>query len=123
MTKEPNIILETEAGTIWMRIEEVEASLKISDKTQEKIIAILEEKPAKLAIDMHKVDFIDSAFLGVLISSFKEAKKQGTDIVLYNLRSNVRAIFSLTRLDTILPIFPDKQAVEEKWKIDDRPLS
>ena len=116
MEKDPRITLETDHDRIWIKIEEVEASAGISEKSNSRLLEIIAHKPEKMSIDMESVDFIDSAFLGVLVSVFKTAKSEGIDIALFSLRSNVKAVFSLTRLDRLIPIYPDRKAVERKWE-------
>ena len=101
-----------ENGVLWIGINEPEASIRISSKVHEKFDEYLSENVSTLAVDMSDIDFIDSSFLGILVSAMKEADSQGKKIMLFGLRPNVKAIFDLTRLDKLIPIFPDKGAVQ-----------
>ena len=101
-------------GVLWIVINEPEASIRISSKVHEKFDEYLSEDVAAIAVDMSAVDFIDSSFLGILVSAMKVADSQGKKIILFGLRPNVKAIFDLTRLDKLIPIFPDKKAVQSE---------
>lgn len=63
-----------------------------------------------LLVDLTPTEFVDSSGLGVLVSSLQTARKQGGDIFLFGMSSNVRALFELTRLHTVFQIFDDEDS-------------
>lgn len=59
------------------------------------------EKVADLEIDMTNLEYIDSTGLGVLIGALKRLKINGNQVIITNLRDNVKKIFVITGLDEI----------------------
>ena len=105
-----NVSSQEEDGILWINIGEPEASIKISSKVHQKFDEFFAAGALKIAVNMNEVDFIDSSFLGILVSAIKEAGGRGIKIVLYGVSSNVRAIFDLTRLDKLISILPNREA-------------
>ncbi|MGK7946725.1 MAG: STAS domain-containing protein [Microcystaceae cyanobacterium] len=56
-------------------------------------------------IDMESVEFLDSAGLMALVSSFRLAQSQGKRINICSLAPSVKIIFELTQLDKVMPIY------------------
>jgi len=110
-----NVNSKEEGGILWIQIDETEASIRISSKVHQKFDEYLSAGNKKIAIDMSKVDFIDSSFLGILVSAMKDADIKGIGISLFAVRPNVKAIFDLTRLDKLIPILEDKDAVKKRY--------
>ncbi|GFE71541.1 STAS domain-containing protein [Chroococcus sp. FPU101] len=63
-------------------------------------------------IDMGKVEFLDSAGLMTLVSSYRLAQSLGKRLNICSITPSVRIIFELTQLDRVLPIFDDRFAFE-----------
>jgi anti-anti-sigma factor len=55
-------------------------------------------------VDFGKVDFIDSAGIGTLISLSKLMKDNGGSLQLRNLGDNIKRVFALSRLDNFFKI-------------------
>ena len=62
-----------------------------------------------LIVDFSKVDFIDSSGLGMLVSLFKLMNGKG-DMALCSLNPGIMNMFTLTRMDRIFRIYPDKSS-------------
>lgn len=66
-----------------------------------------------IVLDIFGVEFMDSSFLGVIISSLKKIGKSG-NIAILGASSNVMRLFELTRLDKIFPMYDNEiEAVKE----------
>jgi anti-sigma B factor antagonist len=65
-----------------------------------------------LLIDMHKVEFLDSAGLMALVTGYRLAKSLERRMSLCCVAPSVRIIFELTQLDGALEIFEDRAAFE-----------
>lgn len=102
-----------ENGILWINIGESEASIKISSRVHQKFDEYLSAGVNSIAINMSLVDFIDSSFLGILVSAMKDADSKGIRIVLFSVRPNVKSIFDLTRLDKLIPILEDRAAAAD----------
>jgi anti-sigma B factor antagonist len=104
-------------GILWIKIAEPEASIRISSKVHRQFEEYFALSVKNIAVDMSEVDFIDSSFLGVLVSAMKTAQQTGHKIALFAMRPNVRAIFDLTRLDKLISILSDEDAVKSSFKV------
>lgn len=59
----------------------------------------------KVIIDLSEVDFIDSTFLGVLVSSLKKIAHMQGDLHLVMTKNEPLGILRLTRIDKVFSIF------------------
>ncbi|MDH4248771.1 MAG: STAS domain-containing protein [Deltaproteobacteria bacterium] len=59
-----------------------------------------------LVINFEKVNFIDSSGIGLIVSIFKTMQQKHGKFALSNLSKKNEEIFSITRLNKILDIFP-----------------
>jgi len=62
----------------------------------------------RFVIDLSDLDFIDSAGLGVLVSTLKGVRARGGDLRICCVKDPVRMIFDLTRLSKVFKIFADR---------------
>jgi anti-sigma B factor antagonist len=65
-----------------------------------------------IVLDLGGVSFVDSAGLGLLVRLHSSSRAAGGDLKLCALDERVRAVFAMTRLDTVLPPYQsDAKAV------------
>lgn len=76
---------------------------------QEELAAATQESPARVIVDLSRVDFVDSTALATLVGGMKRARQGGGDLRLCAPQPPVRMIFELTRLDKAFEIFPQAQ--------------
>lgn len=62
-----------------------------------------------MVINFDKVNFIDSSGIGLIVSIFKTMQQKEGKLALTNLSPKNMEIFSITRLNKILDIFPTEQ--------------
>jgi anti-anti-sigma factor len=60
-----------------------------------------------LIVNLNGVDYISSIGWGVFISNLKELREHGGDVVLTNMNANVRNIFELMELSSIIKSFDE----------------
>lgn len=65
-----------------------------------------------ILVDMSRVDFIDSASLMVLATSFRKAQSMGRRFSICSVSPSVAIIFELTQLDKVFEIFENRRAFE-----------
>lgn len=58
-----------------------------------------------LVLNMRKVEFIDSACLGVITGLARRLREKGGDVRLASLHDEVQSILQITRLERIFKIF------------------
>lgn len=78
--------------------------------TVEQIVqSALEAGRSVILLDVHSVDYINSAGLRTLVQLFKQIKRRGGQLVLINPSDNVQRLLELVGLDTVFDIRYDAQ--------------
>lgn len=93
---------EVDQGTHVMLVPEGKFNLVAAPLLKARINDLLAAGQARLVVDLHAVDFIDSSGIGTLIGGLKAARQQGGDLRIANAGEQVRAVLKLTNLDRIL---------------------
>lgn len=70
---------------------------------REKLVA-LAQGPVKVALDLTRLEWIDSSGVGALISLFKRARTSGGDVKVGGLQAQPKEIFRLLRLEAALEV-------------------
>jgi len=65
---------------------------------------VFEGRAWPIVIDLAKLDFIDSAGLGMLLIVRDEAKKANRSLVLRGPRGQVKRMFDVTKFDTLFTV-------------------
>jgi anti-sigma B factor antagonist len=84
----------------------------------------MESNPSILAIDMNKLDYIDSSGIGTLIKSLNVVKNKKGILILIGLKPMILNVFKLAKLDMFFEIMSNDQfnakfSSEEDKEIDD----
>jgi anti-sigma B factor antagonist len=82
-----------------------EANLSNSDQFKAELVSLLDQHHKILILDLQELKYVDSAFLGALVSSLKYAISMQLDIVLAGLRTDIRDLIKLIRLDKVFKIY------------------
>ncbi len=83
------------------------------DSFQEKLTNFVTHNPYRdFLVDMHQVEFIDSAGLMAIVSAFRLAQRLNKKLSVCSLSPSVRIIFELTQLDRALEIYESRQAYQ-----------
>ena len=85
-----------------------EVDLFNSGEMKQKLLSLIEQKPANFVIDCSNLDYIDSTALGALVAVLKNTKGYGCDISLKNVKPNIEKLFKITNLDKVFKIEGDK---------------
>lgn len=103
-------IIEEIVDDIVIEIINMErATLKEAGNLKNLIYDKIDNGYKKVIIDMSKVDFIDSTFLGVIVSSLKKVANLNGDLKLVGFKPAVRAMFELTRLFRVFETYTELQ--------------
>ncbi|WP_196062474.1 MULTISPECIES: STAS domain-containing protein [unclassified Serratia (in: enterobacteria)] len=79
----------------------------VSTQFKEDIQAMIAQGTHHILLDFGQVDFIDSSFLGTLVSLLKSLHGKG-ELAVCSLNNNIHSMFKLTRMDKIFTIGTDK---------------
>jgi len=82
-----------------------EANLSNSDQFKAELVKLLDQHNKIIILDLQDLKYVDSAFLGALVSALKYAISKKLDIVLVGLRTDIRDLIKLIRLDKVFKIY------------------
>lgn len=99
-------IIDERIGDIAVVTVKVErATLQVADEFKTKLAAIIDEGFKKVVVDLSDCEFLDSTFLGVLVSTLKKTVRQNGDLKLIGFQPAVRSMFELTRMYRVFDSF------------------
>ena len=64
-------------------------------------------------LDMSQVPYVDSAGLGTILMFYVSAEKNGRKLALAGVTERVLSLIRMTRVDTVLSMFPSIEAAEQ----------
>lgn len=98
-------IVKEEGQFLTVMLNLSEANLSNSDQFKAELIALLDKHQKKIIIELDKLHYIDSSFLGALVGALKHAMPMNLDIILVGLRKDILDLMKLIRLDKVFKIF------------------
>lgn len=87
------------------QVQLAEANLTEADAFKAKLISVIDEGHKHIIIDFSQVVYVDSSFLGALVSSLKYALSRGADISVAHLNKDITNLFTLIRMDKVFRIY------------------
>lgn len=110
------MIVEERIGDVIVEIINVErASVKEANELKERLTDAIDEGYKQIIVDLSECDFVDSSFLGVLVSSLKKVANLEGDLKLVGFRPAVRSMFELTRLFRVFETFTNLQEAVKSY--------
>jgi len=106
---------EVDQGTYVVLVPEGKFNLVAAPPLKARIDDLVAAGQARLVVDLHKVDFIDSSGLGALIGGLKSARQKGGDLRIADAGAQVLAVLKLTNLDRILAPFGTVEEARHDW--------
>lgn len=89
----------------------------VSAKFKDDMQAMIAQGNHHILLDFSQVDFIDSSFLGALVSLLKALHGKG-ELAICSLNNNIHSMFKLTRMDKIFIIGADQnQALQQMCSV------
>lgn len=95
---------------IVAKVDIGEANLTHSDQFKTELVSLLNNTQRNVWLNMEKVAYVDSSFLGALVAGLKHALGAGNDLVLLGLQKDVYDLLKLIRLDKVFKIYGDEHA-------------
>ncbi|MFM8653186.1 MAG: STAS domain-containing protein [Verrucomicrobiota bacterium] len=100
-------ILSESQNTHYVRVEGG-LNLQSSPALRSVLRNVIQQKPEKLIVDLDGVDSMDTSGVATLLEYYQQSRTFRGGVILCNLKESVRALFEMTRVNEILPIFPEK---------------
>ncbi len=89
-------------GIVELSYERID--VECADQFKRDIAPVLCEPGAQLIFDMYRVEAVDSAGIGAIISCVRKMARRGGNLKLCNLARPVRSLFTVMRLHTLIDI-------------------
>lgn len=86
-----------------------------SDSVRVELEAIVQQGFKKLIIDLSGINFITSLFIATIITISQRVRLQNGDIKICSVRTNVKKIFEITRLDKVFDIYDTYEKALESF--------
>lgn len=81
-----------------------EVDLRTSPQLRSLFLDLLDEKPARIILDLAGVSYVDSSGVGTIVELKRRALRTESKVVLVGLRPRVHSLFEITRLDKFFTI-------------------
>jgi len=86
-----------------------EANLANSEQFKAELVSLINNGNKFVIVNFERVTYVDSSFLGALVSALKLALNNGADIAIVGLNNDIRSLFQLVRLDKVFRIYTNTQ--------------
>jgi len=102
----PPIVIKKVSQRDGVTVVEIEGRFDAVSAPQIKseLHSLIDDGSIRLVLDLARMDFIDSAGLGVLVSCLRRAAAEGGDLRLAEVPPFCRSIFELTRLTRVFDV-------------------
>lgn len=99
-------LIEERIGDIAVVTVNVDrATLAEADEFKSSLSDTIDDGIKKIVVDLSSCEFLDSTFLGVLVSTLKKTVRQNGDLKLIGFQPAVRSMFELTRMYRVFDSF------------------
>jgi anti-sigma B factor antagonist len=100
-----DVIVETRTEGPWMVVVVAgELDLHTSPPLRDHLLGLIERGTSRIAVDMSKVDFMDSSTLGALITCLKRVREKDGRLALVGMDSSPMKVMTLTGLDRVFEL-------------------
>jgi len=106
---EPDIVVVHLNGRMTSRLESRIVEPVVND--------LLNQKERKFIFELTGVEEIDSTGANILVQCFLAARKAGAGLRVAGASAKVARLFKVTRLDTVLPVYPTVAAACEGFTL------
>ncbi|MGF7073330.1 STAS domain-containing protein [Mucilaginibacter sp. P25] len=86
-----------------------EANLGNAEQFKSELMSLINKGNKYVIVNFEQVIYVDSSFLGALVSALKLAMNSGGDIAVVGLNNDIRSLFQLVRLDKVFRIYTNTQ--------------
>ena len=101
-----------EGNVIVIKFFEKRLDASIAEDFKEEMVKFVENGNTLFVLDISHVDFIDSRYLGTMISCFKLMGRDGR-IFISGAKDFVKKLFNLTKMDAVFQMFDhEKDAIK-----------
>lgn len=82
-----------------------EANLLEAEQFKNEMLQLLNQGHKLIIVSFKEVAYVDSSFLGALVSSLKYAMSNKADIAIIHLNKDIHNLFKLIRMDKVFKVY------------------
>lgn len=101
------LLKKKDGKIILVKPDETKLDAGVAEIFKTEMATMIDDGNRFFVLDLGNVDFMDSSFLGAIISSLKRIG-EGGNIAILGASSNVTRLFKLTKLDQVFPMFDNE---------------
>ncbi len=98
------IEVEHKEGVTVVRLQH-ELTLGLEGEFKDALVELASKNNVNVVLDMTRVDFVDSAGLGMLIWALKNMRQRKGDVRVFGVAKQVMALFDITNMDRVFQMF------------------
>jgi anti-sigma B factor antagonist len=100
-------MIETQArsGYLLVKIKIQEANLDVADQFKTEMYSLVDQGNTNLMVSFSEVAYVDSSFLGALVSTLKYAMSKQGDVSVVDLNKDINNLFSLIRMNKVFKVY------------------
>jgi anti-sigma B factor antagonist len=102
-------------GVVVVEVAKGEAVSANAQDFKNRLLEFVENGKRKIAVDFSNVEYIDSSFLGSLVSVLKRITDSDGGVKVFGLAERVRGVFELTRLYKVFDIHDDEESAVKSF--------
>ena len=93
------------SGYLFVKIKIKEANLDVSDQFKTEMLELIDKGNTRLMVSFSEVAYVDSSFLGALVSVLKYAMSKDGDVSVVDLNKDINNLFSLIRMNKVFKVY------------------
>ena len=93
------------SGYHLVKILVKEANLDVADQFKTEMFALIDQGNTNLMVSFAEVAYVDSSFLGALVSVLKYAMSKEGDVSVVDLNKDINNLFSLIRMNKVFKVY------------------
>lgn len=98
-------IFKEDDKNLLVNVNLKDANMGYAEEFKAELVQLFDKHKKRLIINLENVEYIDSSFLGALVSVLKYVISHQSDIALVGMRKDVATLFGLIRLDKVFKIY------------------
>lgn len=99
------------SGYLLVKIKVKEANLDVSDQFKAELINLIDQGETNLMVSFNEVAYVDSSFLGALVSVLKYAMSKHGGVSVVDLNKDIKNLFTLIRMNKVFKVYNTEQDV------------
>ncbi len=91
---------------LLIKVNGPRATVELSSEFKKELKDEIKKGNVNIVVDLSDAEFMDSSFLGALVTGLKQSRMKNGEIKIVGLRPEVYALFELTRMNKVFDIYP-----------------